>query len=167
MGRNTRHRGGRASIHHDLVGEAGKKFEEVAKRSPTFVRYHMTHCGHCIAMKGEWDKLVKDVEKDKKMNVELVNLEQSALEHVPDHLKKDIVGFPTLVSYGKGGVNREEYQGERKADSMKEWLKGRSSQSGGRRSRRRHSRGSCRSHSRAGRRHTRRHHSSRRVSRRR
>lgn len=146
--------GGKANSYHDLVGEAGKKLESIVKKSPTFVRYHMKNCGHCVAMEGEWKKLAKDVARDKRMNVDLVNLEQSGLAHVPEHLKKNIVGFPTLVSYAKGGLKREEYNGERLADSMKGWLADRhkSGQAGGGR---RRSRG-------RGRRHTNRRRNSRR-----
>lgn len=108
------------SHHHDLIGESGKKLEDIVKRSPTFVRYHMTHCGHCIAMANDWKKLVKE---GKKSGLEFVNVEQSALQHIPEHLKKNVSGFPTLVSYAKGGVDRMDYEGERTAESMKNWLK--------------------------------------------
>lgn len=127
--------------YHDLRGESGKEFAEIANQFPTFVRYHMNNCGHCIAMEKEWDTLSKDISKDKNMDIHLVNLEQSGLDYVPDHLKKDIIGFPTLVLYDKDGKNRSEYQGERTADAMKEWLENNSNnsyQNGGRRNKRRH-----------------------------
>lgn len=155
-----------SSRHHDLVGESGKKLAEIVKKAPTFVRYHMEGCGHCVAMEKEWDKLTKAGHK----GIEFVNVEQSALSHIPEHLKEGVSGFPTLISYAKGGVGRIEHKGERTADAMGKWLKenGRvGGQSGG--SRRRHRRthrsrrSARRSHRRARRSHRRTRRSSRRA----
>lgn len=110
----------KGSHHHDLIGETGKKLVDIVKHSPSFVRYHMTGCGHCIAMENDWKKLVKE---GKESGLAFVNVEQSALQHIPEHLKKNVSGFPTLVSYAKGGVDRMDYEGERTAESMKNWLK--------------------------------------------
>ena len=143
-----------SSRHHDLVGEAGKKLADIVKKAPTFVRYHMNGCGHCIAMEKEWDKLTKAGHK----GIEFVNVEQSALSHIPEHLKEGVSGFPTLISYAKGGVDRIEHQGERTADAMGKWLKenGRiGGQSGGSR-RRRHRRSRVSRKMRSGRRASRR-----------
>ena len=105
--------------HHDLVGESGKELAKIVEEGPTFVRYHMPGCGHCIAMEKDWDELRNAGHK----GIEFVNVESSALSHVPEHLKQGIDGFPMLVSYAKGGADRIEYNGERTAKGMEEWLK--------------------------------------------
>lgn len=105
--------------YHNLIGEAGRDLEKIVNESDTFVRYHMKHCGHCIAMEEEWDKLVKEMSHH---GLVLVNIEQSGLSYVPEHLKKGIEGFPTMIAYAKGGVDRAEYKGERTAKEMKKWL---------------------------------------------
>lgn len=136
--------------HHDLVGESGKELAKIVDEGPTFVRYHMPGCGHCIAMEKDWDELRNAGHK----GIEFVNVESSALAHVPEHLKQGIDGFPMLVSYAKGGTDRIEYTGERTAKGMEEWLKehGRIGKQlgGARRSRKHHKAG------RRSRRHTRR-----------
>lgn len=159
--------------HHNLVGESGKELAKIVESVPTFVRYHMPGCGHCIAMEKDWDKLRNAGHE----GIEFVNVESSALAHIPDHLKEGVEGFPTLISYAKDGTGRLEYKGERTAEAMEDWLKehGRiGKQSGGSRRSRKggRSRRSRRSHhnSRSSRRHTRRtrgrHSSKRRSSRR-
>ena len=105
--------------HHDLVGESGKELAKIVEEGPTFVRYHMPGCGHCIAMEKDWDELRNAGHK----GIEFVNVESSALAHVPEHLKQGIDGFPMLISYAKGGADRIEYTGERTAKGMEEWLK--------------------------------------------
>ena len=106
-------------LHHDLIGESGKELAKIVEEGPTFVRYHMPGCGHCIAMEKDWDELRNAGHK----GIEFVNVESSALAHVPEHLKQGIDGFPMLVSYAKGGADRIEYTGERSAKGMEEWLK--------------------------------------------
>ena len=127
--------------HHDLVGESGKELAKIVEEGPTFVRYHMPGCGHCIAMEKDWDELRNAGHK----GIEFVNVESSALAHVPEHLKQGIDGFPMLISYAKGGADRIEYTGERTAKGMEEWLKehGRIGKQlgGARRSRRHHKAG--------------------------
>lgn len=134
--------------HHDLVGESGKELAKIVDEGPTFVRYHMPGCGHCIAMEKDWDELRNAGHK----GIEFVNVESSALAHVPEHLKQGIDGFPMLVSYAKGGADRIEYTGERTAKGMEEWLKehGRIGKQlgGARRSRKHHKAGRRSRHSR-------------------
>ena len=134
--------------HHDLVGESGKELAKIVEEGPTFVRYHMPGCGHCIAMEKDWDELRNAGHK----GIEFVNVESSALAHVPEHLKQGIDGFPMLVSYAKGGADRLEYSGERTAKGMAEWLKehGRIGKQlgGARRSRKHHKSGRRSRHSR-------------------
>jgi len=139
--------------HHDLVGESGKELAKIVEQGPTFVRYHMPGCSHCIAMEKDWDKLRNAGHK----GIVFVNVESSALAHIPEHLKEGVDGFPMLISYAKGGSDRLEYQGERTAEGMEKWLKehGRiENQLGGARRSRRHHRSSR--HSRHSRKHTRR-----------
>ena len=103
--------------HHDLVGESGKELAKIVEEGPTFVRYHMPGCGHCIAMEKDWDELRNAGHK----GIEFVNVESSALAHVPEHLKQGYRWFQMLISYAKGGADRIEYTGEH---MRKEWKSG-------------------------------------------
>jgi thiol-disulfide isomerase/thioredoxin len=96
------------------------ELDKLVKNKPVFARYHMTGCGHCVAMESEWDKLVNDMKNQK--NIDIVNVEESSRSNISDELTKGISGFPTLVLYTKGGKNRVDYNGERTADGMKAWL---------------------------------------------
>lgn len=106
--------------YYDLKGPAGRVLEGLTKKAHTVVRYHMIGCHFCELMQSEWNKF-KDMMKDKR-NVIVVDVERSALDFIPDHLKQNVSGFPTIISYARGGVKRSVYEGERIAENLKGWV---------------------------------------------
>lgn len=101
-------------------GGSGKKLAGLIKKGPSLVRYHMTTCGHCIGMMNEWKRLINNLSGKA---IVIVDLEQSGLDSVPQSLKENIQGFPTIVSYKDGdSKTRIEYPGERTADAIEDWL---------------------------------------------
>lgn len=107
--------------YHDLSGGgSGKKLAGLIKKGPSLVRYHMNGCGHCMAMMPEWERLINNLSGKA---IVIVDLEQSGLDNVPQSLRRNIYGFPTIVSYKDGdGKTRMDYEGERTADAIEAWL---------------------------------------------
>lgn len=105
--------------YYDLKGPAGRVLEGLTKKAHTVVRYHMIGCHFCELMQSEWNKF-KDMMKDQR-NIIVVDVERSALDFIPDHLKQNVSGFPTIISYARGGVKRRVYEGERIAENLKGW----------------------------------------------
>ena len=108
------------SKYYNLSGGDGKKLSGLIKKGPSLVRYHMNGCGHCMAMMPEWERLINNLSGKA---IVIVDLEQSGLDNVPQSLRRNIYGFPTIVSYKDGdGKTRMDYEGERTADAIEAWL---------------------------------------------
>ena len=117
---------------HDLRNKEGAKLEKLVSDKPSLVRFHADYCGHCKAMEPEWDK-VKSAISDMK-NKQVIDVEHSAIEHVPMHLKKDVDGYPTIRALTNKGKESYSYSGPRDADAIVPWFKSMTPQSGGKRS---------------------------------
>jgi thiol-disulfide isomerase/thioredoxin len=96
-------------------------------------------CGHCQALKPEWDMFKKNLKMDKKLANKCGIFEVEDADTMKDNkIKKinnkvnggelQVNGFPTLFKIVGGNI--EYYNGERSANSLLEWAKT-STQTGG------------------------------------
>jgi len=96
-------------------------------------------CGHCQALKPEWDMFKKNLKMDKKLANKCGIFEVEDADTMKDNkIKKinkkvnggelQVNGFPTLFKIVGGNI--EYYNGERSANSLLEWAKS-STQTGG------------------------------------
>ena len=67
-------------------------------------------CGHCIALKDEWEKMKVELKRKNKNSIKIVHVDEMFMTHMtdkhPDHafsnlLKSAVQGFPTLVKVNK------------------------------------------------------------------
>lgn len=105
---------------HDLRDADGAKLEGLVKEAPSLVRFHWDQCGHCHMMKEDWDKVGKEMGHK---GVHVIDVEMSALSHVPSNLKENIDGYPTIRAMFDNGAKQVNYEGERSADKMMDWFK--------------------------------------------
>jgi thiol-disulfide isomerase/thioredoxin len=139
---------------HDLRNGDGSKLQKLVADKDSLVRFHADYCGHCKAMEPEWEK-VKDRVADMK-NMQVIDVEDSAVKHVPSHLKEGVDGYPTIRALTNKGKTVYSYSGPREADTIVPWLKSMTPQSGGRSKRRRTRKSRKSSRSKKMRRHTKR-----------
>ena len=116
-----------------------KDFEDFTndKNTHIFVIFYMDKCGPCNQVRPEWakikDKLIE--KKISKMNdIIIADINQDVLT---DELNKkySINGFPT-IKYLKNG-NQEDYNGERNIDVFINWIQSKTTQTGGKKTRKR------------------------------
>jgi protein disulfide-isomerase-like protein len=92
------------------------KLSELLKDGDWLVLYYAEWCGHCKAMKPEWEKVVEKLKDSSKINIADIKSELiEALSHKPK-----IEGFPTIKMYNKG---REiaKYEDERSAGKIQQF----------------------------------------------
>jgi thiol-disulfide isomerase/thioredoxin len=93
--------------------------------SRTIGLVHAKWCGHCTALKPEWDKMKLEV----KGNPEIREIEHGdenrdseinkINEQITGDKKVEIQGYPTIFKIDKGEL--QEYQGERNAKELIKW----------------------------------------------
>jgi len=118
---------------------------ELNKGAPVFVLFHMDGCGHCIAMRPEWQKL-RTVGQSLGAPVVIAEVNQKLLTPLSNKLSNskiknniaNISGFPS-IKYIKGDTI-VDYDGDRTIDRFMKWIRSRSTIKGGRRGRRSRSR---------------------------
>lgn len=97
-----------------IEGFFGKKSLEKGKK---LIFFHMDGCPHCESMKPEWDKL-------KTTNSSHIKLEDYERKQKPDLVEKfSIRGFPSIVLVDDNDDKVDEYNGDRKAKSINDYLK--------------------------------------------
>lgn len=114
---------------HDLREKDGAKLSKLVSEKPSLVRFHADYCGHCKAMEPEWDKV-----KDRLSNMDrlqVVDVENSAMKNVPEHLKQGVDGYPTIRAYSNKGKEIHSYSGPREADTIVPWFRSMVPQEGG------------------------------------
>ena len=109
--------------YYSFTGGSNNKYDnlkDLIKNNLSVVRYHSNYCGHCIAMKEEWEKLINALDGKKIIIVDL-EAETMNTDFVPDEYTKNIQGYPTIVKY-LNGKEQSQYNGNRTKDAMMEWL---------------------------------------------
>ena len=77
------------------------------------VLYFAPWCGHCKALKPEWEKL-------EKAGVKGVTVSKVDADEEPNKIKEaGVDGFPTIIFYNNG--EKSVYSGERTADAITAW----------------------------------------------
>jgi thiol-disulfide isomerase/thioredoxin len=80
------------------------------------VLYYAEWCGHCNAMKPEWEKLVEKMKESKQINLADVKSDViGKLQHKPE-----IEGFPTIKMYNKG-QEVAKFEDERSVEKMEKF----------------------------------------------
>lgn len=91
-------------------------FRNFLRQHPNaFVWFHATWCGHCIAMKDDYDQAAEAVP-----NVSFIKVD--ADKHAPLIKFYKVEGFPTLKLF-MDGDQIIEYEGKRSASNFINWLK--------------------------------------------
>ena len=85
--------------YYSFTGGSNNKYKSLKKlinNGLSVVRYHSNYCGHCIAMKEEWEKLINALNGKK---IIIVDLEAKTIntDFVPDEYTNKIQGYPTIV----------------------------------------------------------------------
>ena len=107
-------------IHVDNE-ETMKKFLSILKSTQEyiFMFLYMDGCGHCEAMKPEWEKLLSMKEIETKLL--LVRINATQINALPQELTQNLLGFPTLYMV-KDGKIKVEFMKERTAEEMKKFI---------------------------------------------
>ena len=122
--------------------------------TPTLVLYHWEQCGHCKALRPEWDRLLSVVHTDTQWNqlatrdpqkyaLRLAEIEAGEMQKVTDAYGKNffteyvydddnaqtvsqrkVRGFPELRLYLPQGPAAYVYNGSRTAPEIAQWVKG-------------------------------------------
>jgi thiol-disulfide isomerase/thioredoxin len=95
-------------------------------------------CGHCITLKGEWEKLKSVMKKEKRGAVEFIEIEDIEMENKLHEMnqtyfqkgneKVSSTGFPTIFMFqvtnpGKTLKYFNQSDGERTMSGLKTWIK--------------------------------------------
>lgn len=95
------------------------KTEEFHSSTPTLVFFHANWCGHCQAMKSEWEKTKQGLAGG---NIATLDLEDSKNPGLAKN--NDVKGFPTIRLYKSGFPGQyKEYVGERTSNKLVEFAK--------------------------------------------
>lgn len=98
----------------------GKNFNEqvINNDKHIFLKVYAPWCGHCVAMKENWEKLAKSLENNP--NVVIAEIDATANELPTAYTVR---GFPTIFWCDKGNKNvPEKYQGARSVEAWTEFV---------------------------------------------
>jgi thiol-disulfide isomerase/thioredoxin len=87
------------------------------RRSSGTILFYHPQCGHCQALKPEWEKM-KDLLKDKDHDIYEINGEE--LEHINHPIKNVVDGFPTILSVKNGKII--PFENQRNAENMVQFI---------------------------------------------
>ena len=98
------------------TNDAANKLSELLKDGDWMVLYYAEWCGHCNAMKPEWQKVIEKLKDSGKINV--ADVKSDVIEKLSHNPK--IEGFPTIKMYNKG---REvaKFEDERSAEKLEKF----------------------------------------------
>ena len=97
-----------------------KELLEELKTNECFIKFWMDGCGHCDAMKNDWDTMKEELSNEyESPNVAVVDIDSDASSELP--VGRTISGFPTIM-HTRNGNEVSKYQGERSNNSMKKWI---------------------------------------------
>lgn len=111
----------------DLKGNEG--FQDADKTETSdgeskVVLFFATWCGHCKAMKGDWEKMKSEMNGMKTSSgnsLSFVEVDCSSKDSPPPEMSKyDVGGFPTIKGFSNG-EEKDEYSGDRSLSSMKDY----------------------------------------------
>ena len=101
-----------ASVGADTDADAHNSGgQEAADDTATIVLFYSDSCGHCKAMKDDWDTMKRNLPS----NVGVAEINASDEEIIS---QEDIDGYPTIRLYIKATGEKIEYEGDRSAASL-------------------------------------------------
>jgi thioredoxin-like negative regulator of GroEL len=102
---------------HKNSSSKGMLLNQKLKKGHWVVLFYAEWCGHCQAMKPEWEKF-KSQSQGKKYNVD--EIESSEMVDLDEQFKANVQGFPTIVFIDKGKL-KSVHSGDRTVDSLDEF----------------------------------------------
>jgi thioredoxin-like negative regulator of GroEL len=91
----------------------------IKKDTPTVILFHMNGCSHCTALYPVWKEVTGEFEKLK--GIDLAEVEFASIGLLPDNIRKNIAGFPTIQIIQKGKPI-SEYMGDRSKETIIEFI---------------------------------------------
>jgi len=85
------------------------------------VKFFAPWCGHCKMMKDDWDALEHVTPKN--INVTILEVENTLVEHLPPHIRQHVIGYPTIMKIDKGGNEQTMFSGNRTTGDMLNFIK--------------------------------------------
>lgn len=94
------------------------------KKKHGVVLFYMNGCGHCVAMKPAWNKLINELKEKHKNEIILGAIESGNMDIFNKHgLKPSVSGFPTILYFNPKNPDKpESYSGDRSYDDLKKWI---------------------------------------------
>ena len=112
------------SVTEEGVTKDGKKFDDLIKEKPAFVKFFSKYCGHCTNMAPEWNKL-NDDEEIAGLGIYVIEVDVDGLDKITSICKDGAnKGVPYITMVNKDGSVDEdkEYNGNRSKDDMKKFI---------------------------------------------
>jgi len=103
------------------INEKNKKHVEKLLKSdkPTIILFYMNGCSHCTALHPTWKEVTANLEKLK--GIDCAEVEFGSMHLLPDNIRKNIAGFPTIQIL-KGGKAIAEYMGDRTKETILDFV---------------------------------------------
>lgn len=111
-----------------------REFNQIAPNKNGIVWFYAEWCGHCQAMKEEWEKF-EDAMRNSSMDIYIAKVNDAYNDKLD--IPHSVSGFPTIL-YFENGVQKGTHSGERTMEGFKrfvEEMSGSEGQMGGRRTR--------------------------------
>jgi hypothetical protein len=120
----------------DLGPDEFDKLDDALNTMPVLLRYHLPSCGHCLKMKNEWNGL-KNIKSLKGKSIAVIDAHHGICGKIKHKSGMETMnkGVPTI--YYINGNKMVEYEGERVAKDMSDFVLEQLNQSGGRKTRKR------------------------------
>jgi thioredoxin-like negative regulator of GroEL len=107
-----------------LSNDDAVEFSKLLSNGRWVVLFYADWCGHCNAMKPEWNKAVKQLANSKHINIADIN--SNVIKQVTP--KPEIEGFPTIKMYNNGQII-SKFEDDRVADKITAFANSNSSSS--------------------------------------
>ena len=101
-----------------IGGNQSKKFDKLVNNHPAFVKFYSPQCGHCVAMAPAWNDLSNKLDNYTDADLYVVEVHADAIPNIKSSCTSNIQGFPTIMEVKPGGLMGKEYNGNREADDM-------------------------------------------------
>lgn len=95
-----------------------KDFKKKFKKGLWFIRLHAVWCGHCLAMKEEWEKFVSN---SKFKHIHIVSIRDDIYNKYLEDIGIQNIGYPTIQMYRDGKLEKE-FNYNRTEEGFKKFL---------------------------------------------